>query len=875
MEKLKAALTTVIIAHPGKILLLLSAIVIMAATTLPGLKNDPTPWLLSKTHPARVNLDELRENYTGSGDNIFILLEAEETIFNPDTLGRIKKITTVFESIILIQEKDIKALNAFSKTIEGSPVQILNEMLKGTISADSWEDFEALEEALRTSGQWSGKTETFLNTITAKLSPIAEVTSLANTDNIKASSDGLDINPIYDEIPTTAAEINIIKKNVTGNRLLKDILYTDDLKYTSIVIEQSFEDSDTENQYLLYERVKSILENEVTGPEAHYISGMPVASATLGHTIQVDSNRLFPIVLGLVILCLFLSFRMVMGIVTPVVVVLLSLVLTLALKVLFDVPINVITTTLPVFILSIGVADGIHIFSEYRDNILKGLSKKEAITKTIEEMTSPVVMTSLTTAAAFWALSITEIVQLKHFGLFIAAGTLIAMVFSLVFIPALIVVLPGVSKFKETKKEPFIDKVLTGILTKISNFAITRPLQVVVATLVIVIISAYGATKVVVDNNNIKYQMDNSPLVVSTEKINAKAAGSSVLSILVEDRNKSESPFTQPVNLQAIAALSEYIEAKPEVGKVAGLAELIKRIYFVLNEENPAFDRIPGKIEYAYDGREVSGSDMVSQLLLLYENAGGDILSDVVASDYSTINIPVILKVNSSLTIKALMDDIELQAKIILPENLTLSFSGSANTMVAATSEIVSGQITSLGISFLLIFLMLIYTFRSFVIGITAMMPLLTTILINFGIMGYVGIPLDIGTAVISSIVIGIGVDYSIHYLKRMREYTDRGYSFNEAIRETVRHSGKAIMSNAFTVGTGFIAMLFSILTPLVTMGWMITVTMFVSAVSTIVLLPAILSIVAYFEVRKTAKVSKTVPVYTKRLFNLTLGRLL
>ena len=260
---------------------------------------------------------------------------------------------------------------------------------------------------------------------------------------------------------------------------------------------------------------------------------------------------------------------------------------------------------------------------------------------------------------------------------------------------------------------------------------------------------------------------------------------------------------------------------------------------------------------------------MVSQLLLLYENAGGDVLSDVVASDYSTINIPVILKVNSSLTIKALMDDIELQAKTILPKNLAINFSGSASTMVAATSEIVSGQITSLGISFLLIFLMLVYTFKSLVIGITAMIPLLTTILINFGIMGYFRIPLDIGTAVISSIVIGIGVDYSIHYLKRMSDYTDRGYSFNEAIMETVRHSGKAIMSNAFTVGTGFIAMLFSILTPLVTMGWMITITMFVSAISTIVLLPAVLSIAAYYETkseRKTSKVeqsAKTAPVYT------------
>ncbi len=869
MERLKTKLAAFIISHPGKILFFLSAIVILAATTLPGLKNDPNPWLLNISHPARVNLAELRENYTGSGDSIFILLEAEKTIFNPDTLGRIKKLTDVFENIMLIEEKDIKTLRKFSKTIEGPPVQIIEEMLNGKLNADSWESFDTLENALKASNQWSKKTETFLTTIVAKLSPITKVTSLANTDNITASSDGLNISPIYDEVPTTFSEIEAVKKSVTGNRLFKDILFTDDLKYTSIIIELAVKDSDSENQYLMYERVKNILEKEITGPEAHYISGMPVASATLGHTIQVDSNRLFPIVLGLVVFCLFLSFRMVMGIIAPVIVVLLSLILTLALKVLFDVPINVITTTLPVFILSIGVADGIHIFSEYRDNILEGMSKKEAVSKTVQELTAPVVMTSLTTAAAFWALSITEIVQLKHFGLFIAAGTLIAMVFSLVFIPALILILPGMTKLKKTKKTPVIDKYLSGFLENVSGFAIGKPWHVITATIAIVIISIYGAAKVVVDNNNVKYQLDDSPIVISTEKINEKAAGSSLLSILIQDSEKSNEPFTDPVNLQAIATLSEYIEAKPEVGKVTGLSELIKRINFVLNEEDPDFDRVPTLIEHSYNGQEVNGRDMVSQLLLLYENGGGDILTDVVLSDYSTINIPVVLKINSSLKIKELIEDIELQAKTILPKNLKISFSGSASTMVAATSEIVSGQVASLGISFLLIFIMLIYTFRSFVIGITAMIPLLTTILINFGIMGFFKIPLDIGTAVISSIVIGIGVDYSIHYLKRMTEYSDKGYSFNEAILKTVRHSGKAIMYNAFTVGTGFIAMLFSILTPLSTMGWMITVTMLVSAISTIVLLPAVLSIVkglgteSDLKTEKRAETKQAVPVYT------------
>lgn len=863
METFKTKLADFITGHPRKILLFLTVLVVVSASFLPGLTHDPNPWLLNKAHPARVNLSELRENYTGAGDSIFILLEAPETIFNPRTLDRIQRLTKAFEDIMLFNDKDIKALTRFSKSIQGTPALILDTMLRKPGSESFWESFDSLEDALKESGQWSDKTKTFLNTIAAKRSPVSKVRSLSNTDNIIASSDGIDINPVYDAIPATPAEMETLIHNVTGNRLFKDILFTEDLKYTSIIIEQALHDSDSENQYLLYERVKHILEKEIPGPEAHYISGMPVASATLGHTIEVDSQRLFPIVLGLVVLCLFLSFRMVMGIIAPVMVVIFSLIMTLALQVVFGVPINVITTTLPVFILSIGVADGIHIFSEYRDNLLKGMTKNEAVSQTIHELTAPVIMTSLTTAIAFWTLSITEIVQLKHFGLFIAAGTLIAMVLSLVFIPSLILVLPGKPALKETKKNPTIDRYVARLLDKISGFSINKPHLVFLATFIVIALSVYGSSRVIVDNNNVKYQLDDSPLVISTDIMNSKAAGTSVLNILVRSSGKEAEPFTDPVNIKAVAAMCDFIEKKPEVGKVTGLTELIKRINYVLHEENQSFDRLPEPIERSYDGREISGSDMVAQLLLLYENGGGDILSDVVLSNYSEMNIPVILKLNSSRKIKSLIDDITAYAQTQLPPNLSIDFSGSASTMVAATSEIVTGQISSLALSFLLIFIMLIYTFRSLIIGIAAMIPLLTTISINFGIMGFFNIPLDIGTAVISSIVIGIGVDYSIHYLNRMKEYTDKGFEFDDAIFKTVQHSGKAILSNAFTVGIGFIAMLFSILTPLITMGWMITVTMFVSALSTIVLLPAVLRIVLNFRTKNVFQPKPATPAYT------------
>jgi len=135
---------------------------------------------------------------------------------------------------------------------------------------------------------------------------------------------------------------------------------------------------------------------------------------------------------------------------------------------------------------------------------------------------------------------------------------------------------------------------------------------------------------------------------------------------------------------------------------------------------------------------------------------------------------------------------------------------------------------------------MLVLIFRSFYRGVMGMIPLVFTVLFNFGFMGYFGVNLDIGTALVSSIVIGIGVDYSIHYLSRMFSEIAQGATLQDAISKTVRRSGKAITSNAVTVGFGFLALSVSEFLPLVTLSWMIWLTLNISALATMILLPAL-----------------------------------
>lgn len=831
----------VVTGFPKLTLLLFFGIVLICASFIPSLKRDPTPYLLSPEHESRVNLTRLRQNYTGSNDGILVLLEARDTIFTIQTLSRIRLLTQAFENLNLITDKDRGTLLNLASAAPNNLAQQIRQLTQEKITQDTWMTVDEIKVGAESLAVFEKKQLiTALESWNQKLFPIIKVTSLANMDNIISENDQLDVSPIYELAPQTPGEIKRIREKVLSNDLFSNIFVSGDERFTSIIIEIGIPDDQTDERYRLYQQVKDILKNQIPGEQIHYVAGFPVVAGALGEVMQQDTRRLFPLVLIIVIACLFFTFRRVKGIVIPLIVVILSLIVTLGIKAFFNIPLNIITTTLPVFILSIGVADGIHIFSEYQDTLAKGVDKKQSVIKTLEHLTMPVIMTSLTTAAAFYAISLTAIVQLKHFGLFVGLGTLVAMCFSLFFIPALLILLPektrGVNPGRGKKKHLKFKNSYSGLLISMTRWVVKRPVITVSITGTILIIALFGASKVKVDNDNAKYFLEDSDIYISTDTLNTVAAGSNLINFLITADPQEAEPFKNPVNLKHVNDLTAFLETRPKVGKVLGLTELIKRIHFVLNDEKEGFNRIP-----MMSGTDATGKDLISQLLLLYENAGGDTLSDFTDTDYNTLNLRVVLKTNSSHDIALLTQQVRTHVKNHFPPHLHLDVSGSANVALAATSEIVTGQVISLLVSLVVVFAMLLLTFRTISHATIAMVPLVMTITINFGIMGFLSIPLDIGTAIISSIVIGIGVDYGIHYLSRLRQNLSAGMDFSTALDNTVIHSGKAIVSNAFTVGLGFIALWFSILTPLIIMGWMISVTMLVSALCTMVLIPVLI----------------------------------
>ena len=856
-----------VVRYPKRILFLTLLLGASVVPSLLFLKNDPSPHLLPVSHPARQALQQLREDFTGTNSGVFIMLEAKDTIFKTNTLERIQRLTEAIQNMQLLSTEDLEALNVIAEQMSGKEGLRLQKLLPKEVKDLNdmfWMEFEEMRETLENEGRWFPEWNSLLRNIEVRSAPVVEVTSISNTDDIYGSEEGLTIEKIFEVIPGTPGEMKSLRRRVLENDLFRNSFFSEDGRRTGIFVELAMDEDDSENLYSTYIELERIFE-ENPGVDKHYIAGFPIVAATLRTVIDQDTQRFFPFVALLAVFFLWLTFRRPSGVAVPMLVVGFSILFTLAIMVVFEVPLNTITSALPVFLISIGVADGIHMFSEYRENRIEGLPREKAVCLMLDKLALPVTMTSITTAVGFLSLTVSDIVPILTFGIFVAVGTLLAMVLSLIFIPALLMVLPEkVSASQEgsgtdenlsrgVHQVNFMDRLFQKSLDVMTAWVLRNARPVLLAALAIFAISIYGLSQVKVESSLESYFQEDAPLVIANRAME-KMSGSRTIYIVITKTGEEE-PWKNPDNLKVVEEFQEFLANEPRVKRTLSLVDLIKRISYAFNENRKEFNRLPNGFEFLESEeifeengqtekrtlkREISGRDLIAQYLVLYENSGGDVLSDVVDSEYLNLNLAVTISSNSTTEEEKLLQSIEDYAVRQFPQGFSMTSSGMVPINVATSNEVVTSQIRSLSGSILAVFLMLALIFRSVSRGLMGMIPLVFTVLFNFGVMGFFDVHLDIGTALVSSIVIGIGVDYSIHYLSRMFHELGDGTELHDAISNTVRRSGKAITSNAVTVGFGFLALSVSEFLPLVTLSWMIWLTLNISALATMILIPAL-----------------------------------
>jgi hypothetical protein len=505
---------------------------------------------------------------------------------------------------------------------------------------------------------------------------------------------------------------------------------------------------------------------------------------------------------------------------------------------LANIPLYAVTTLVPVLLIAIGLAYGIHIINRYYEEAAASpdASREDIVRATMREMWAPVTMASLTTAAGFLSLATSDMMPVKYFGLFTAIGVLGALVFSLTFIPAWLVILPvkqgrisGANPGGAGAGSDIFTRMLDRALAGAGNLIGNHPKRILAAAAVVVALGILGLFRVHVDGSLLSNFSEDSEVLTADRILTKKFGGTNVLNIVIE--GESDDDIKSPEMLRAIDRLQADLGAMQEVGATFSIADYLKRMNRVMNENRREYSRIP-------DTRE-----MVAQYLLLYSMSGDpDDFDDVVDYGYRQANMRIRVNSDHSNILKIVIDHVRSSSAEIfagLPAKVRLA--GHVMTSYTFMDLIIHGQIYSILAAVAMVFLITSVMFRSAVAGLFCTTPVAISTMLNFSLMGVADIPLGVTTALLSGMGIGIGVDYSIHFVAKYRRLAATQTDRKERIHATLDTAGRAILFNAIVVVAGFMVLMISNFPPSRWMSALVSVVMITSFLGAVTVLPAAL----------------------------------
>lgn len=811
--------------------------------------------------------------------------------------------------------------------------------------------------AIETDDVFTKETIEHINLLTEQfklVDGITNVTSLTDVLDIKKTDEGLEIGKLIDQykLPQTAEELKQLKKYTLSKDLYNGRIVSKDAK-AALIICRIAENMDKAKTAA---KLKEIV-SKAGLPEKIYLSGIPFQLNDITEIIFKDLRLLLPIIIVVISLTLFLSYGTFRGVILPLLSTLISIVWTLGLMSILDIPLTVISNIIPVILIATGTAYGIHVVSKYDEILNEGNATHKNLVDAIKEVSVPVLLAGITTMIGFISFIFgSYLTMIREFGFFTAVGILFSLTISLVFIPSVLSYLP-----KTKKKSGFIEQAsfITKIMDRLGSFVLSKERLIIIVTFILVIAALFFIPQIERRVNMVDYFKSGSSIRSAQEFMENKFGGSIPIQIFVKG------DLQDPVVLKEMWRMEKYLESIPDVNNPQSVASLIAEMHDVMDDQktipesrgkvsnlwfllegekvveqlsNPdhsegliqatlgtidtkkgrkvteAIDEYLKNLDTNYvimDLNEINSLTKEDKEKILRYNASKSAqLIKWIVSKYKpalstdTARISNILfqeklkEINESFSDSDSVNTIKLVLKIIpseirgneklkseitdavmdlyqpvvfIPQKIfdtitkletqnpnieysAFSFSHTGMNLIYKhlDDSILNSQLYSMLIAIVLVFFILAVQFRSLIGGLIGLSPILLTIIVTFGLMGILKIPLDVATVLVGSIALGIGIDYSIHFTNRFKNefiIAQNNNSLNEDNRKiqmkvldrTLETTGRAIVINALTVTLGFLVLIFAQLVPLQRFGILVAVIMIGSSAGSLIFLPSLI----------------------------------
>ncbi|WP_035244502.1 efflux RND transporter permease subunit [Desulfonatronovibrio hydrogenovorans] len=662
-----------------------------------------------------------------------------------------------------------------------------------------------------------------LKEITAGLEGLGlarDVVSLANVDSIIGDEDYFYVQPFLTDIPGTRSSLERLKQQGVTNPLYEKNLISSDGKTAAIVVFAYDHPDDPDYRRDLLGKTRAVLEPFKEDTQ-FFLAGWTVTNFSLSQYMQRDLARFIPVTYLLIALVTFLFFRNIRLTILAVVVISACVSSTMGLSRMLDIPINNVTTIVPPLVMALTLTAIVHIFTHMEKSVLDSSKDRfEALSRVLNQVAVPCFLTTLTTVVGFLSLSISDLEPIREFSILAASGMVFGFFFSFFLLPPLILLFDPAKLYFRLNESHRIPR----ILGKLNTLVQSNQYKILVISVVIVCGAVFFAGKVKVETNLVEFFKKSSPERQAIDFVEERLSGVGMLDVSI--RGAELDAFKDPLNLEIVEQIEDYIQDISGVDVTTSFNHFIKDMNMSFHNEDPLYYRIP------------ESRQLVAQYLLLYDS---DDIEDFVNTDFNHTRIMVRLGEHSSARHAEIIRDLRGFLDELKTDNLSFQITGQAVQDVNIIDALVFGQIYSLSIAVVIISVLMFLVFKSIPLGFLSLVPNCFPILLNFGIMGLLGIPLNTATSLIAAVAIGIAVDDTIHFLSKYNQERKKGQSISVAVEQTIMIKGRALLSSSAILSIGFGVLVLSSFMPIVYFGVLSALIMLTAVIGDLVVLPAIL----------------------------------
>ena len=643
-----------------------------------------------------------------------------------------------------------------------------------------------------------------------KVEEITSISTATRMDNLDGFMEIDDLQP-YRDMRTD--EVNDVKLYLEKNPTIKKRFVSEDNEYFMITVQPY----SSEGLNYFRDEVVSIVDPILSNYEIYY-GGQAYVTGTMPAMIRDDVIILARIGIFIMAMVLLLNLRSLPGVAMVIMVIALSLFamvgsmgwiyhLTGSERFLF----TLANTSMPIILLTIANSDGVHVISKFFKELRLKKDKRLAIASTMDSLLIPIFLTSITTIAAFATLTLSPLEPLFGYGVVIGIGIAWAWFLSSLLLPSVINLKHWNHKSSAITKPSIFEK----IINRFGKVVLTHPKYVFSAGAFFVLIGLTGLSKVIVDVNMTNFFRPGTEIRDTMDFMDNNMTGT------VDIRVRVKGDIKDPKTLSSMRTLQNSMEKDAKVITSFSIANVVEQMHRTVMDDDPQFETVPVE------------RDKVNNLFTMYSMSGDpDDFSSLVDYDYKVGLITAFSKVMTTKEIFAYVNEMTNQVKVVMDPSLDVDFTGMIVILRDLVIMVVRSSALSIIFSLIIIGIIASIFFKRILWGVLAVVPLSSAVIINFGFMGYFGIELSHITALLSSVIIGVGVDFAIHYISQYRRLS-KTIGTNKLSRSVVDDVGYPIILDAGS-NMGFGALLFSAFVPIQYIGGLMVFAMVSTSIGTL-----------------------------------------